>query len=94
MILVKTDAYNLVIVGILLQYADNDVLHPIAYFSRKHSPAEMDYEIYDKELLTIVRAIKEWHPLLEVSPNTIEVVSNHQNLTYFTSNLLLNYCQT
>jgi hypothetical protein len=26
----------------------------MAYFSRKHSPVEINYEIYDKRLLTIV----------------------------------------
>jgi hypothetical protein len=92
---VETDVANLiVIVGALSPYDDDDILHPVAYFSRKHSPAKINYEIYDKELLAIVQAFKAWCTLLEVSPHTIEVISNHQNLTYFTTNCLFNYCET
>jgi hypothetical protein len=65
-IVVETDASNLVVSGVLLQYDDDDdILHPVAYFSRKHSPPEINYEIYETELLAIVQAFNEWHPLLE-----------------------------
>jgi hypothetical protein len=60
----------------------------------KHSPAKINYEIYNKELLANIRAFQEWHPLPEGSPHTIEVLSDHQHLTYFNTNPLLNYCQT
>jgi hypothetical protein len=93
-IMVETDASDVVVARVLLQYDDNNILHPVVYFSSKHSPAEINYEIYDKELLEIVWAFKEWRPLLEGSPYTIEVISDYRNLTYFTSNCLLNYCQT
>jgi hypothetical protein len=76
-IVVETDPTNLVVTGVLLQHDDYDILHPVTYFSRKHSPAEINYEIHDKELLTIVQTIKEWRPLLEGSPHTIEVIPNH-----------------
>ena len=38
--------------------------HPVAYMSKKMSPAECNYEIYDKELLAIVQAFEEWRPEL------------------------------
>jgi hypothetical protein len=93
-IMVETDASYLVIARVHSQYDDNDILHSVVYFSRKHSPPEINYGIYDKKRLTIVRAFKEWHPLQEDSPHTIEVISNHRNLTYFTNYHLLYYCQT
>jgi hypothetical protein len=74
---VENDTTNLVIVRVLSQYNDNDILHPMAYFLRKHSPAETNYGIYDKEILAIVRAFKEWRPFLESSPHTIKVISIH-----------------
>jgi hypothetical protein len=58
----------------------------VAYFSRKHSPVTINYEIYDKELLVIVGAFKEWHPLLNGSLYRIEIISDYRNLTYFTIN--------
>jgi hypothetical protein len=90
----ETDTSNLVIAGVLSQYDDNNILYPVAYFSRKHSPAEINYKIYDKKLLAFVQALKKWRTLLEGSPHTIEVISYHQNMTYLTTNHLLNYHQT
>ena len=58
-IVVKTDASDYVSGGNLSQYDKNDVLHPIAYFFKKHNSAECNYEIYDKELMAIIRAFKE-----------------------------------
>jgi hypothetical protein len=64
-IIVETDASNYVSAGILSQYDDEGILHPVAFFSKKHTPAECNYEIYDKELMAIVRAFEEWRPELE-----------------------------
>ncbi len=58
-IVVETDASDFVSGGILSQYDEQGELHPIAYFSKKHNPAECNYEIYDKELIAIVRAFEE-----------------------------------
>jgi hypothetical protein len=46
---VETDASDYVSAGILSQCGPDGLLHPVAYFSKKHSPAECNYEIYDKE---------------------------------------------
>jgi hypothetical protein len=35
------------------------VLCLVAYFSSKHSAAECNYEIYDKELLAIIKSLEE-----------------------------------
>ncbi len=46
---------------------------------------ERNYEIYDKELLAIIRALEEYRHYLEGHPEKFEVWSDHQNLTYFKS---------
>ena len=88
-IVVETDASDFVSAGILSQYDEKDILRPVAYFSKKHNPAECNYEIYDKELMAIVRAFEEWRPELEGSAQPIDVISDHKNLEYFTSTKLL-----
>ena len=45
--------------------------------------AERNYEIYDKELLAIIRALEEWRHYLEGSPHDIEIWTDHKNLEYF-----------
>ena len=70
-ITLETDASNLVSAGILSQPDDEGILHPVTFYSKKHSPAECGYPIYDNELLTIVLAFKHWRPLLEGATHLI-----------------------
>ena len=39
-IVVETDASDFVSITVLSQYDDEGTLHPVAFFSKKHSPAE------------------------------------------------------
>jgi hypothetical protein len=77
----------------LSQDDDDNILHPVAYFLKKHSPAEYNYEIYNKELMAIVRAFEEWCPKLQSVINPIRVLSNYKNLEYLMMTKLLNQCQ-
>ena len=69
--------------GVLSQHDDDGILHPIAFFSKKMTPAECNYEIYDKELLAIVLCLEEWSAELKMSQHEVKVLSDHQNLEYF-----------
>ncbi|KAI0995691.1 Transposon Tf2-9 polyprotein, partial [Podosphaera aphanis] len=89
-ITIETDASDYVAAGILSQPDNSGVLRPVAYFSKKHSPAECNYEIYDKELLAIIRAFEEWRPELEGAAFPISVISDHKNLEHFMSTKQLN----
>ncbi|KAG9590724.1 hypothetical protein KCU77_g7839, partial [Aureobasidium melanogenum] len=83
--IVETDASDFVSGGILSQYDNEGILRPVAFFSRKHNPAECNYEIYDKELMAIVRAFETWRPELEGSSSLVKVITDHKNLEYFTT---------
>ena len=92
-IVVETDASDYVSEGILSQYDKNDVLHLIAYFFKKYNSAECNYEIYDKELMVIICAFKEWCSELEGSTYLINVITDHKNLEYFMFTKQLSCCQ-
>ena len=55
---VETDARDYALGCILSQFHGNR-LHPVAFHSRKLSPAERNYDIHDKEVLAIVVAFME-----------------------------------
>lgn len=53
-ILLDTNASDLTSAGILRQYDNDGIIHPIVFYLKKHSPAEVNYEIYDKRLMAII----------------------------------------
>lgn len=61
---VDTDASDFAIAGVLLQQAsDNkygDALFPVAYASRKLSPAERNYTAAERETLAVIYALQTW----------------------------------
>jgi transposase InsO family protein len=86
---VETDASGFAIAGTISQQQSTGEgtkmhWHPVAFWSRKLSPAERNYSTYDAELLAIVEAFKQWRHYLEGSRFTIEVITDHNNLRYFT----------
>ena len=83
--ILKTDSSDHVNAGILSQYDDNGVLHPVAFYSKNMVPAECNYEIYDKELLAIIHCLKHWRPELEVTELPIEIFTDHKALEHFMS---------
>jgi len=89
-VLIETDASDFAIGAILSQRDTENRLHPIAFHSRKFTPAEINYEIHDKELLAIVDAFKHWRRYCEGAIHQVEVYSDHQNLEFFTTTKVLN----
>ena len=71
-----------VVAAVLSQY-HNRVLHPVAFISKVFNPAECNYEIYNKELLAIVRAFKSWRLELSGVEYLVSVITDHSNLKYF-----------
>lgn len=89
---IETDASDYVVTAVMSQRDEHGVLRPVTFLSKKMSPAECNYEIYDKELLTIVRAFEEWHPELAGTPveDPIQIITDHKNLQYFMDTKQLN----
>jgi len=56
-------------------------------------PAELNYEIYDKEFLAIFEAFRQWHNYLKGSAHVVLMLPNHKNLKYFTTTKQLTHLQ-
>ncbi|MBW0593995.1 hypothetical protein O181_133710, partial [Austropuccinia psidii MF-1] len=83
-----TDASDYALGAVLSQVSDSGK-HPIAFDSRKLIPAELNYEIHDKELLGIVWALKRWRAFLLSLSSPFEVLTDHSSLQYFMSSKVL-----
>ncbi|MBW0510861.1 hypothetical protein O181_050576 [Austropuccinia psidii MF-1] len=86
--IVETDASDYALGAVLSQVNDSGK-HPIAFYSHKLLPAELNYEIHDKELLGIVWALKRWRAFLLSLSNYFEVLTDHSSLQYFMSSKVL-----
>ena len=74
----------------LSQYDDEGVLHPVAYYSKMHMPAECDYDIYIKERMAVIKALKEWRPKCGGAAYPLQLLTDHKNLQVFIAETLLN----
>jgi len=79
---VEVDASGHAIKGVLLQEQEGK-WKPVAFLLRTMSPTERNYEIYDKELLAIVKALDKWRQYLLDAVKKFEVWTDHENLKYF-----------
>lgn len=68
-------------------------LHLIAFFSRKLSLAEKNYEMGNRALLAIKLALEEWRHWLEGAHHPFTVLTDHKNLEYLCKAKRLNPCQ-
>jgi RNase H-like domain found in reverse transcriptase/Integrase zinc binding domain len=68
--------------GILTQIDTNGDRHPCAYLSKSLTKEQRNYDTGDRELLEIVRALKEWRHYIQKSGHTTIVLSDHDNLRH------------
>ena len=93
-LIIEMDMLDYALAAILSMVSpmDNEV-HPIAFHSCTFTPPELNYEVHDKELLTIFEAFKIWHHYLKGSLTPIDMVTDHKNLEYFSTTKLLTHRQ-
>jgi hypothetical protein len=88
---IETDSSDYATGAVLSQLSkEDDKWHPVAFLSKCLNVVERNYEIYDKEMLAIIRALKEWQHFVEGARHDIEIWTDHHNLEYFMSAKKLN----
>ena len=63
---------------------------PLVYYLRKHTAAESNYEIYNKELLVIMRYLEAWDTELRIVFKRFDIITNYKNIEYFIKKQCLN----
>ena len=56
--IVETDLLDYVRSGVFSQLGNDELVHHVAFFSQNFDLAKYNFEIYDKELLAIIRFLK------------------------------------
>jgi len=87
--ILHTDALSYGMGAILSQQGESQQnttkpkFHPVAYYLSMFSPTERNYDIYERELLAVLKALIHWRAHLGWTKHPIQLLTNHANLTYW-----------
>jgi len=87
---IETDASKFATGAVIRQKDMNGDWHPCGYISHSFDATQWNYEIYNRELMGIVRVLETWRHYLQGSPFPTIILSDHKNLTYFRTAQKLN----
>ena len=87
---VKTDLLDFALGVCMVQKYKDKIQYLIAYYSRKLTPPELNYNIYNKELLAIVAVLKKQRAFLQGIIELFIVKTDYKNLTEFLTTKELN----
>jgi len=80
---VEVDVSNYATGGVLSMKDSDELWRPVAFISKSLSNTERNYEIYNKEMLAVVRCLEAWRHFLEEATIKFEIWTDHKNLKYF-----------
>jgi transposase InsO family protein len=87
---VYADASDYALGSEISQLDENGKRRPVLFYSRKLTPAEMNYSTADKELLAIVQTLKKFQHYLRGTKYPVIIKSDHRNLRTFMTTKELN----
>ena len=93
-IMVEIDVSDFVLIDCLSQQQEKKELwKSVMFHSKKFTSSELNYEIYNKKMLTIVFSLKIWWAFLKKTVMLFTIYTDHQNLEYFKIFKVLNHQQ-
>ena len=89
----EVDTSDYAMGGVLSMECENRLQRPVAFLSKSLNEMERNYEIHDKEMLSIIQGLESWRYLLEGAQSKFEIQTDHKNLEYFMKAQKLNQRQ-
>jgi len=86
----EVDALDYMMEGVLFIECEDGKWRPVEYLSKSLNETERNYEIYDKEILAVIRDLENWRHLLEDAKFKFEIWTYYKNLEYFMKTQKLN----
>ena len=90
---VKTDLLDFILGVYMVQKYKDKIQYLIVYYSKKLILLELNYNIYNKELLVIVTVLKKWRAFLQGIIKLFIIKIDYKNLIKFLITKELNYRQ-
>ena len=87
------DLLDFILRACMVQKYKDKIQHPVVYYSRKLTPLELNYNIYNKELLVIITVLKEQRVFLQEITELFIIKTDYKNLIKFLITKKLNHRQ-
>src|SRR6202040_3380011 len=78
---IETDASGIATAAILYQQQEDGNWRMVDCISAKLRDAQLNYDVYNLEMLAVIRALEEWQHYLLGQP--FEIYTDHKNLSFF-----------
>jgi len=77
-----TDASEFAAGAVLLQLVDaaKDLWKPVSFYSSRFNSAEVNYDVRDRELTAMVKALDTWAPLLLSCHEPFLLITDHRSI--------------
>ena len=85
----ETDASDYALTVILSIVNEENEVHLVAFHSCTFTIVELNYNTHDKKLLAIFEAFKIWQHYLKDLVYSIDIVTDHKILEYFSTTKML-----
>ena len=74
---VEANASDYTTGAVLSMKGEDEKWRPCAFYSKSLSNVERNYDVHDKEMLGIVRALEAWRHHLKGATHKVEIWSDH-----------------
>ena len=81
--ILEADASTHVLGVVISQWDAERKINPIAFHSRKFNSTELNYDIYNKEMLAIIDSLKHYRHIFEGLGQQITIYLDHLDLLWF-----------
>jgi len=90
---VEVDALDYATEEVLSTKCEDGKWKPVAFISKLLNATGQNYEIYNKEMLAVIRCLEAWRHYLEGAKLEFEIWTDHKNLQYLMTSQKLNHRQ-
>lgn len=80
--MLAVDGIQVEVGAVLMQPDEENVNHPVCYFSRKFTPAQRNYSVVEQELLAIIQALQRFEIYTPAYGPIVTVFSDHSPLQF------------
>ena len=68
---------------VLLQQDETRKWHEVRYYLKALNKTEWNYDIWDREFMSVIFGLRNWRHLLVGSPHKVTMYTDHTNLQYY-----------